>query len=105
MATFEELFGALRNYDDSAEDAPPISTIYDSLEEADNNYSAGAKANLSTKDERIKELESEISKLQSHNYNLMMQAPKNVDDDEPGGDKDDAPQGVSGLFKMERRNR
>lgn len=97
---FAELIEMLRN---PGEDGIP-ETIYDDLANTYNHALETRDAKISEIEEINRERESEISRLKSMNYDLMMASAVNEDDGESGGDEDnsaddDEPSGIDDLFE------
>lgn len=110
MATFEEYMSQARGFNpDEADEGATISTIYDSLETSYRDAMEGSQGKIQAKDDRIKELESELSRVKQHNYDLVMSSPApNTDDNDKGSsdsDSDSSSQGIDSLFKNETKNR
>lgn len=95
MPEFAELLNELRN---PSEDGPS-ETIYDDISNTFNHAVETRDAKISESEERIKESESEISKLKSANYDLMMSSSVgNGGDTETVEDETDSSEGIDDLF-------
>ena len=75
-----------------------LGEIYNQLETSYNDVYEGSVNAISAKDERIKGLESEVSRLKTQMFDQMQMIPamnQNQEDDE---DDSDTNRGVAGLF-------
>lgn len=98
MPTFDEYVTMLREPAEGQE-LPP--SIYDDLTREYNSaveFSSAAKAKNDEYEDRIKGYESEISRLKSKNYDLMVNSPASENEPNTKNDNDDAPQGIDSLF-------
>lgn len=101
MPTFEEFMSKARTFNpEEAEEGASISTIYDSLETSYRDAMEGSEGKLKAKDDRIKELESEISRVKQHNYDLVMSQPAPNNEEESSNDDSDSNKGsgIDSLF-------
>lgn len=95
MADFNDLLNELRN---PSEDGPP-ETIYDDIAGAYNHAIETRDAKITESEQRIKDSESEISKLKSANYDLMMASSVEEDSGSEDSETDEAPaEGIEELF-------
>lgn len=101
--TFEEIMEMLRN---PSADVPVADGVYDDLTQAHTTALEGAGAQIGLKDEKIQALESEISRLKSLNYDLLMSSSasendsaENDSDDNSGSD--DSEPSIDRLFESE----
>lgn len=95
MADFNDLLNELRN---PSEDGPP-ETIYDDIASAYNHAVETRDAKISESEQRIRDSESEISKLKSANYDLMMASSVKEDSDSGDSEGDEEPaEGIEDLF-------
>lgn len=103
MPSFEELVDMIKNATGNSGE-PVDMTIYDDLRQYHATALQGADAKLTQKDERIQSLESEISRLKSNNYDLLMQTQATPPDPRSGPESDesddDGPKpGIDSLFQ------
>lgn len=101
MPTFEEFMSKARTFNpEEAEEGASISTIYDSLETSYRDAMEGSEDKLKAKDDRIKELESENSRVKQHNYDLVMSQPAPSNEEESSNDDSDSSKGtgIDSLF-------
>lgn len=77
-----------------------LSEIYNQLETSYNDVYEGSVNAISAKDERIKGLESEVSRLKTQMFDQMQMIPamNQNQEDEPDEDDSDTNRGVAGLF-------
>lgn len=86
------------NYDED-NDGNNISTIYDGLETEYTDLLEGSQKSAEMQAERVKELESEVSRLKSQMFDKMMQTPvDNSNGNENEDEEDNTPKGIAGLF-------
>lgn len=86
------------NYDED-NDVNNISTIYDGLETEYTDLLEGSQKSAEMQAERVKELESEVSRLKSQMFDKMMQTPvDNSNGNENEDEEDNTPKGIAGLF-------
>lgn len=84
---------------DEDNDEINISTIYDGLETEYTDLLEGSQKSAEMQAERVKELESEVSRLKSQMFDKMMQTPvDNSNGNENEDEEDNAPKGIAGLF-------
>lgn len=92
---FNELIGALR---EPPEEGNPAS-IYDDLSHEYAAISEGANAKVTGLESALMDKESEISRLKSVNYDLLMSSAASSDDTDNSDNSDnDAPSGIDSLF-------
>lgn len=94
MPDFAELLNELRN---PSEDGPP-ETIYDDISNTYNHAVETRDAKISESEERIRESESEISRLKSANYDLMMSSSVGNDTETETVEDEEPSDGVEDLF-------
>ena len=84
---------------DEDNDEINISTIYDGLETEYTDLLEGSQKSAEMQAERVKELESEVSRLKSQMFDKMMQTPvDNSNGNENEDEEDNTPKGIAGLF-------
>lgn len=93
MADFHELLNELRNPSD---DGPP-ETIYDDIAGAYDSALEIRDAKISESDQAVKDSQSEISKLKSANYDLLMASNAPVDDSSSDGETEET-DSIENLF-------
>lgn len=98
MAGFIDLVGQLQN---PPEDGLPAG-IYDDLTAEYNGVAQhldSAQAKISEYDQKVQAYESEISRLKSLNYDLLMSSgADNGGDDDRNPPAEDSPRGIDALF-------
>lgn len=101
MPTWQEYIDSLRNYDPENEENN-LEEIVSGIENVFNDMTEGFKNTVASKDDLVKEKEAEISRLQSHNYELMTSGSGIIEPDDDG--KEEKPvKGINSLFKFERK--
>ena len=91
MPTFQELLDLA-----GADDFTPDSDYFASLGSAH----AGELEALTSAQEKIRALEAAVSELKSKNYDLLIQLPKSVDDDDTEDEtEDDTEPDIEDLFE------
>ena len=98
--SFADYLSQARQFNpDEDNDGNNISTIYDGLETEYTDLLEGSQKSAEMQAERVKELESEVSRLKSQMFDKMMQTPvDNSNDNENEDEEDNTPKGIAGLF-------
>ena len=96
--SFADYLSQARQFNpDEDNDGVNISTIYDGLETEYTDLLEGSQKSAEMQAERVKELESEVSRLKS--FDKMMQTPfDNSNGNENEDEEDNTPKGIAGLF-------
>ena len=98
--SFTDYLSQARQFNpDEDNDEINISTIYDGLETEYTDLLEGSQKSAEMQAERVKELESEVSRLKSQMFDKMMQTPvDNSNGNENEDEEDNTPKGIAGLF-------
>ena len=97
--SFADYLSQARQFSPDDNDGNNISTIYDGLETEYTDLLEGSQKSAEMQAERVKELESEVSRLKSQMFDKMMQTPvDNSNGNENEDEDDDTPKGIAGLF-------
>lgn len=97
--SFADYLSQARQFNPDDNDGNNISTIYDGLETEYTDLLEGSQKSAEMQAERVKELESEVSRLKSQMFDKMMQTPvDNSNGNENEDEDDDTPKGIAGLF-------
>ena len=98
--SFADYLSQVRQFNpDEDNDGVNISTIYDGLETEYTDLLEGSQKSAEMQAERVKELESEVSRLKSQMFDKMMQTPvDNSNGNENEDEEDNTPKGIAGLF-------
>lgn len=97
--SFADYLSQARQFNPDDNDEINISTIYDGLETEYTDLLEGSQKSAEMQAERVKELESEVSRLKSQMFDKMMQTPvDNSNGNENEDEDDDTPKGIAGLF-------
>lgn len=91
---FHELIAQVR---EPGDDGVPAS-IYDDLTAEYDGLSQGSAAKVSEMEARIQNYESEISRLKSTNYDLLMSSAGDTGEPNKTDDADTSPPGIDNLF-------
>lgn len=97
--SFADYLSQARQFNPDDNDGNNISTIYDGLETEYTDLLEGSQKSAEMQAERVKELESEVSRLKSQMFDKMMQTPVDNSNGNENEDEDDnTPKGIAGLF-------
>ena len=97
--SFADYLSQARQFNPDDNDGNNISTIYDGLETEYTDLLEGSQKSAEMQAERVKELESEVSRLKSQMFDKMMQTPVDNSNGNANEDEDDdTPKGIAGLF-------
>lgn len=97
--SFADYLSQARQFNPEDNDENNISTIYDGLETEYTDLLEGSQKSAEMQAERVKELESEVSRLKSQMFDKMMQTPvDNSNGNENEDEEDNTPKGIAGLF-------
>lgn len=97
--SFADYLSQARQFNPDDNDGNNISTIYDGLETEYTDLLEGSQKSAEMQAERVKELESEVSRLKSQMFDKMMQTPvDNSNGNENEDEDDDTSKGIAGLF-------
>ena len=97
--SFADYLSQARQFSPDDNDGNNISTIYDGLETEYTDLLEGSQKSAEMQAERVKELESEVSRLKSQMFDKMMQTPvDNSNGNENEDEEDNTPKGIAGLF-------
>ena len=97
--SFADYLSQARQFNPDDNDGNNISTIYDGLETEYTDLLEGSQKSAEMQAERVKELESEVSRLKSQMFDKMMQTPvDNSNGNENEDEEDNTPKGIAGLF-------
>lgn len=99
--SFADYLSQARQFNpDEDNDGVNISTIYDGLETEYTDLLEGSQKSAEMQAERVKELESEVSRLKSQMlFDKMVQTPfDNTNGNENEDEEDNTPKGIAGLF-------
>ena len=98
--SFADYISQARQFNpDEDNDEINVSTIYDGLETEYTDLLEGSQKSAEMQAERVKELESEVSRLKSQMFDKMMQTPVDNSNGNENEDEDDnTPKGIAGLF-------
>ena len=97
--SFADYLSQARQFNPEDNDEINISTIYDGLETEYTDLLEGSQKSAEMQAERVKELESEVSRLKSQMFDKMMQTPvDNSNGNENEDEEDNTPKGIAGLF-------
>ena len=97
--SFTDYLSQARQFSPDDNDGNNISTIYDGLETEYTDLLEGSQKSAEMQAERVKELESEVSRLKSQMFDKMMQTPvDNSNGNENEDEEDNTPKGIAGLF-------
>ena len=99
--SFADYLSQARQFNpDEDNDGVNISTIYDGLETEYTDLLEGSQKSAEMQAERVKELESEVSRLKSQMlFDKMMQTPSDSSNGNENEDEEDnTPKGIAGLF-------
>ena len=97
--SFADYLSQARQFNPDEDNGNNISTIYDGLETEYTDLLEGSQKSAEMQAERVKELESEVSRLKSQMFDKMMQTPvDNSNGNENEDEEDNTPKGIAGLF-------
>lgn len=96
---FDELIARMRDQPQDAEEGLPAS-IYDDLSAEYIALSDGSSAKVNELQSQLQNRESEISRLKSANYDLLMSSAGDSANSEDNEDEDTGSKGIDSLFNF-----